>query len=154
MCFPIVHIWQRHTLAKLFRDFTGRPGIKLNMSSSNHPQNDGQSERSIQTLNRLLRTYTNSDHALWDVLLPQIEYVYYSTPSQSSILTPFEVDCGYIPMEPTISTDAEIRPRSFEAVALTRHLKTITTIAKDALATAQRRQETNHDKGRKEMGLK
>lgn len=151
--FPNRSYMPRYTLAKLFRDFTERPGIKLNMSSSNHPQNDGQSERSIQTLNGLLRTYTNSDHALWDVFLPQIEYVYNSTPSQSSGLTPFEVDCGYIPMEPTISTDAEIRPRSFEAVALTRHLKTITTIAKDALATAQRRQETIHNKGRKEIGF-
>lgn len=64
--------------AKLFREFAERLGINLTMSSSNHPQTDGQSERSIQTLNRLLRTYANFDHALWDVILPQIEYVYYN----------------------------------------------------------------------------
>ena len=91
--FPKSIISDRDTrlMAKLFRDFTERPGIKLTISSSNHPQTDDQSER--ETLNRLLRTYTNSDHALWD----EIENVYSSTPSQSSRLTLFEVHCGYIP---------------------------------------------------------
>ncbi|QLQ79680.1 hypothetical protein HG537_0C03280 [Torulaspora globosa] len=140
--------------AKLFREFTKRLGIKLTTSSSNHPQTYGQSKRTIQTLNRLLRAYSSTDHSHWDELLPQVEYVFNSTPSRSSGQTPFEIDCGFNPTEPNIKTDDKMSVRSFKAVDLARRLKRITILTRDYLTAAQERQEANHNRGRKKVEFK
>ncbi|XP_052725957.1 uncharacterized protein LOC128194408 [Vigna angularis] len=49
---------------------------KLQMSSAYHPQTDGQSERTIQTLEDLLRTYVLDHLGAWDEILPLVEFTY------------------------------------------------------------------------------
>ncbi|CCF58747.1 hypothetical protein KAFR_0F01500 [Kazachstania africana CBS 2517] len=120
----------------LYRELTDRLGIKLTMSSANHPQTDGQSERTIQTLNRLLRTYTARDHGNWDKYLPQIEFVYNSTPTRTLGKSPFEIDLGYQPNEPILRTDNEINARNFNDVDMTKHLKAISIQTKEVLEQA------------------
>ncbi|XP_058725705.1 uncharacterized protein LOC131596998 [Vicia villosa] len=51
-------------------------GSKLKLSSAYHPQTDGQSERTIQSLEDLLRTCELEKGGAWDTHLPLIEFTY------------------------------------------------------------------------------
>jgi len=51
-------------------------GTQLRMSSAYHPQTDGQSERTIQSLEDLLRTCVLDHLGTWSDLLPLVEFTY------------------------------------------------------------------------------
>ncbi|GKF86826.1 putative reverse transcriptase domain-containing protein, partial [Tanacetum coccineum] len=51
-------------------------GTRLDMSSAYHPQTDGQSERTIQTLKDMLRVCVLYFRGSWDVHLPLVEFSY------------------------------------------------------------------------------
>nr|GEU33809.1 putative reverse transcriptase domain, ribonuclease H-like domain protein [Tanacetum cinerariifolium] len=51
-------------------------GTRLDMSTSYHPQTDGQSEHTIQTLEDMLRAYVIDFGGNWDVHLPLAEFSY------------------------------------------------------------------------------
>src|SRR4051812_35744160 len=50
-------------------------GTKLRLSSAYHPQMDGQTKRTIQSLEDLLRAYVLERGGTWDSYLPLIEFV-------------------------------------------------------------------------------
>lgn len=137
-----------------FQEMAKRLNIKLKMSSANHPQTDGQTERTIQTLNRLLKTYTGNNHRQWDRLLPHIEFVYNSTPNRTTKAAPFEVDLGYIPNEPVILTGHASTSRHDATQELATKLQAITLRTKDFLTENQVNMEVNHNQGRKEVTYK
>ena len=139
--------------ADKYQELTKRLGIKSTMSSANHPQTDGQSERTIQTLNRLLRAYASTNIQNWHVYLPQIEFVYNSTPTRTLGKSPFEIDLGYLPNTPAIKSDDEVNARSFTAVELAKHLKALTIQTKEQLEHAQIEMETNNNQRRKPLLL-
>ena len=51
-------------------------GTQVNLSISFHPHMDGQSERTIQTLEDMLRAYVINFEGIWDDHLPLIEFAY------------------------------------------------------------------------------
>lgn len=51
-------------------------GMKVPLSSTYHPQIDGQTEKTIQTLEDLLRAYALEQGCVWDRSLPLIEFIY------------------------------------------------------------------------------
>ncbi|GJY74671.1 putative reverse transcriptase domain-containing protein [Tanacetum coccineum] len=51
-------------------------GTRLDMSTTYHPQTDGQSERTIQTLEDMLRACVLNIGGSWDVHLPLVEFSY------------------------------------------------------------------------------
>jgi len=51
-------------------------GTKLKLSSTYHPQADGQSERTIQTLEELLRICVLYHLGSWDEILPLVDRVH------------------------------------------------------------------------------
>ncbi|GJX06374.1 putative reverse transcriptase domain-containing protein [Tanacetum coccineum] len=51
-------------------------GTRLDMSMAYHPQTDGQSERTIQTLKDMLRACVLDFRGSWDVHLPLVEFSY------------------------------------------------------------------------------
>ncbi|GJY16826.1 putative reverse transcriptase domain-containing protein [Tanacetum coccineum] len=59
-------------------------GTRLDMSAAYHPQTDGQSERTIQTLEDMLRTCVINFGGSWDTHLPLAEFSY-NTSYHSSI---------------------------------------------------------------------
>lgn len=69
-------------------------GTRLRMSSSRHPQTDGQSEVTIKTLEKYLRPYINYRQNDWDRCLPAAEFAYNSAINSSTKLSPFEVVYG------------------------------------------------------------
>ena len=59
-------------------------GTRLNFSTMFHPQTDGQSERVIQILEDMLRSYVIDYEGSWDRHIPLVEFVYNNS-FQSSI---------------------------------------------------------------------
>lgn len=85
-------------VAEVWELFCKRFAIKRALSSSWHPQTDGQTERVHRTLEQVLRTYIQSDETAWEDLLPATELAYNCTVHNSTGLTPFEVMIGENPL--------------------------------------------------------
>jgi hypothetical protein len=64
------------------------------LSSAYHPQTDGQSERTIQSLEDLLRACVLEQGTSWDSCLSLIEFTYNNSFHSSIGMTPFEALYG------------------------------------------------------------
>ncbi|CDI84502.1 hypothetical protein EAH_00053130 [Eimeria acervulina] len=82
----------------LWQQLCTRFNIKRALSSSYHPQSDGQTERVNRTLEQMLRTYIQSDEREWERLLPALELAYNITSHSSTELSSFEVIIGENPL--------------------------------------------------------
>lgn len=71
--------------------------ITLNMSSSYHPQTDGQTERLNQCLETYLRCFIQAYPSKWSQWLSLAEYWYNTTHHSAHGKTPFEVLYGQPP---------------------------------------------------------
>ena len=69
-------------------------GTRLDMSTAYHPQTDGQSERTIQTLEDMLRACVIDFGNAWDTHLPLIEFSYNNSHHTSIKAAPFEALYG------------------------------------------------------------
>lgn len=69
-------------------------GTKLRLSSAYHPQTDGQTERTIQTLEDMLRACVLDNGGSWDNLLPLIEFTYNNSYHSSIGMAPYEALYG------------------------------------------------------------
>ncbi|GJR58654.1 putative reverse transcriptase domain-containing protein [Tanacetum coccineum] len=69
-------------------------GTCLDMSMTYHPQTDGQSERTIQTLEDMLRACVLDFGGSWDVHLLLVEFSYNNSYHSSVRCTPFEALYG------------------------------------------------------------
>ena len=71
--------------------------IKQNVSSAYHPQTDGASERTNQSLEQYLRLFCGTQQNNWHVWLPLAQYTKNSWPSATTKKTPFDLLIGYTP---------------------------------------------------------
>ncbi|WRX23200.1 Integrase [Theobroma cacao] len=69
-------------------------GTKLDFSMAFHPQNDGQSEQTIQILEDMLRVCVVDLRGKWDRYLPLVEFAYYNSFQASIQMAPFEALYG------------------------------------------------------------
>ncbi|GKB28323.1 putative reverse transcriptase domain-containing protein [Tanacetum coccineum] len=69
-------------------------GTRLDMSTTYHPQTDGQSERTIQTLEYMLRACVLDFEKGWDRHLPLVEFSYNKNYHTSIKAAPFEALYG------------------------------------------------------------
>ncbi|GAX74104.1 hypothetical protein CEUSTIGMA_g1553.t1, partial [Chlamydomonas eustigma] len=72
-------------------------GTKLNMSTANHPETDGQTERTHRTIEQILRAYVSPLHDDWATWLPIAEFSYNNHVHTSTQHTPFYINCGFHP---------------------------------------------------------
>ena len=66
-------------------------------STAFHPQTDGQTERTNQTLETYLRIFTNYQQDDWFDLLPLAEFTYNNARHESTKMSPFYANYGYHP---------------------------------------------------------
>nr|GEZ84843.1 putative reverse transcriptase domain-containing protein [Tanacetum cinerariifolium] len=69
-------------------------GTRLDMSMTYHPETDGQSERTIQTLEDMLRACVIDFRKSWDRHLPLVEFSYNNIYHNSIKVAPFEALYG------------------------------------------------------------
>ncbi|GJT51427.1 putative reverse transcriptase domain-containing protein [Tanacetum coccineum] len=65
-------------------------GTRLDMSTAYHPQTDGQSEHTIQTLEDMLRACVINFGGSWDTHLPFVEFSYNNSYHSSIRCAPFK----------------------------------------------------------------
>ena len=72
-------------------------GVKLNLSTSFHPQMDGQTECMIQNIIQILRTTVHPDQCDWVLKILMTEFAINSSVNKSMGFAPFELIYGYLP---------------------------------------------------------
>ncbi|GJU32271.1 putative reverse transcriptase domain-containing protein [Tanacetum coccineum] len=80
--------------SNFWRTFQKALGTRLDMSTAYHPQTDGQSERTIQTLEDMLRACVIHFENGWDRHLPLIEFSYNNSYYPSIKSAPFKAFYG------------------------------------------------------------
>jgi len=80
------------------REICSLLGIKQNISTAYHPQTDGQSERTNQSLEQYLCLYCGTHQKDWAAWLPLAQYTQNSWPNVSTKKTPYELILGYTPL--------------------------------------------------------
>ncbi|WMV24610.1 hypothetical protein MTR67_017995 [Solanum verrucosum] len=78
----------------LLEDIPKGLGTNVKLSTAFHPKTDGQAERTIQTLEYLLRAYVIDLKGSWDDYLPLIEFASNNSYHSSIPMPPFEALYG------------------------------------------------------------
>ena len=81
-------------VSKLWDSLQKALGTTLRMSTVFHPQTDGQSERTIQTLEDILRSCVLSWKGSWEDHLPLVEFSYNNNHHSSIRCAPYEALYG------------------------------------------------------------
>ncbi|GKD02463.1 putative reverse transcriptase domain-containing protein [Tanacetum coccineum] len=83
-----------HFTSRFWQSLQNALGTQLDISTTYHPETDGQSERTIQTLKDMLRACVIDFGKGWDRHLPLVEFSYNNSYHASIKVTPFEVLYG------------------------------------------------------------
>ena len=121
-------------------------GIKRRLSTTFHPQTDGQTERQNSTMKMYLRAFVNFEQNNWARLLPIAEFVYNNAKNLSIGHTPFELNCDYHPCV-SFEKDTDPRSQSKSADELSAELQDLMTVCRENLYHAQELQKQAHNKG-------
>jgi len=93
--------------SKYWNTLLSKLGVRKKLSTSFHPQTDGQTERTNQTLEQYLRMYTNKLQDNWVELLPTAQLAYNSTRSSTTGYSPYYANYGCEPEARRNPTNAE-----------------------------------------------
>ncbi|GJV42598.1 putative reverse transcriptase domain-containing protein [Tanacetum coccineum] len=155
-------IWIFSTKLTLDRDgrFTSRCwqtvqkalGTRLDMSTAYHPQTDGQSEHTIQTLEDMLRACVIDFGGSWDVHLPLAEFSYNNSYHSSIRCAPFEALYGRKCR--SLVLWAEIRESSLIGPELVQETTDKVVLIKEKLKAARDHQKSYADNRRKPLEFK
>ncbi|PBO41486.1 hypothetical protein CKX42_26515, partial [Escherichia coli] len=77
-----------------WKSFQRGLGTRVKLTTAFHPQTDGQAERTIQTLEDMLRACVLELKGSWDAHLPLIEFAYNNSYHSSIGMAPFEALYG------------------------------------------------------------
>lgn len=98
------HFWRR---------LCQRIGTKPKLSTSFHPETDGQTESANAALKQYLRAYVSYDQDNWVDFLPIAEFEANSDRNESTGVSPFLATKGYLQrsgLEPPMPWDGEVAP--------------------------------------------
>ncbi|GJX72394.1 putative reverse transcriptase domain-containing protein [Tanacetum coccineum] len=124
-------------------------GTWLDMTTAFHPQTDGQSERTIQTLEDMLRAYILDFGGSWYVHLSLVEFSYNNSYHSSVRCMPFEALYGRKCRSPIMW--AEVREGQLIGPELVQETTKKISQIKDRLKAARDRQKSYADKRRKPL---
>ncbi|TLX69655.1 transposase family protein, partial [Labilibacter sediminis] len=118
-------------------------GSKVHLSTAYHPQTDGQSERTIQTLEDMLRACVIEYGGSWDTHLPLVEFAYNNTYHASIGMAPYEMLYGRKCRTPTCWL--EPGEKQFAGPEIVQMTADKVAIARDRLRVARERQKKYSD---------
>ena len=144
----LLHVFSKHGVlahvtsdcsTKFVSHFFQSLGKALNMclhfTSRYHPEGDGQTEHSNQTLKQYLRIYSNYQQDNWAKLLPLVEFAYHNAPSTTTRVSPFFANKGY---HPNISVFPECNMTSTWAHNYTIDLDSLHQFLREEMTNAQK----------------
>ena len=124
-------------------------GNRLDLSTAFHPQTDGQSERTIQTLEDMLRMCIMNLGDSWADHLPLVEFAYNNSYHSSIEIAPYETLYGRKCRSP-LCWD-EIGERELTGPEIIQNVVEKVTLIKRRLKTAASRQKSYADPKRKDI---
>ncbi len=127
-------------------------GTKLNISSSYHPETDGQTERVNRTLEQVLRAYCHPLHDDWMDYLATAEFAYNTLVNASTGMSPFYATYGFNPDTPAslhLPGDGQHEP----AQARLARIKSIHDHVVENLKIAKARQADYANRHRRELSF-
>ena len=124
-------------------------GTKLRLSSAYHPQTDGQTKRTIQSLEDLLRACVLEQKGSWESFLPLIKFTYNNSFHSTIGMAPYEALYGrrcrtplcWLEHGEALTLGPEVVQQTTEKVKL----------IQERMRTAQSRQKSYQDKRRKDL---
>lgn len=139
-----------------FRELMSLWGTQQNMSTSFHPQTDGNTERVNRVMEDMIRHFIAPDQTNWDRLLPLIEFAINNSYHESIRTTPFMLNYGREPATPLkrlLAEDWRISkrdkvPRAHEFI---QQMREAHTKAAQCLRAAQQRQKAYADQKRRDV---
>lgn len=132
-------------------------GIKMKLSTADHPQTDGQTENMNQYIDQRLRPFVNFYQDNWDELIPMMDFAQATLIQESIGQTPFFTILGFEPRtsfdwkEIPARTPAAAKWNRREAQAWTERLYNAWKIASSNMLVAQERQRMQANKRRREV---
>jgi hypothetical protein len=127
-------------------------GTNLNMSSSFHPETDGQTEIANRTLEAMLRAYVSIHQDDWDEYLAAAEIASNNSVNASSNQTPFFLNSG---QHPLLALDIALKSKNKinnpSVTDLLENMHTAIEHAKVCLAEAQQRQQRYANEHRRDI---
>ena len=124
-------------------------GTRLKFSTAFHPQTDGQTERTIQTLEDMLRSCALEWTGNWDEYLCLVEFAYNNSWHASIKAAPFELLYGRKCRAPICWN--EVGERLIEGPELIEVTNEKVAIAKEKLKEARSRQKSYADRHRRDL---
>ncbi|KAJ0460950.1 putative nucleotidyltransferase, Ribonuclease H [Helianthus annuus] len=146
---PVTIVSDRDTqfTSNFLRDFQEQMGTKLLISTAYHPQTDVQSERTIQTLEDMLRACIIDFNNSWDAYLPLVEFSYNNSYHSSIGRAPYEMLYGRKCRTPICWE--EVGPRELAHKDVIRVTNEKIDMIRAHLKVAQDRQKSYADKRRR-----
>ncbi|GJS24940.1 putative reverse transcriptase domain-containing protein [Tanacetum coccineum] len=127
-------------------------GTRLDLSTTYHPQTDGQSKHTIHTLEDMLRAYVIDFGGSWDVHLPLAKFSYNNSYHSSIRCALFKALYGRKYRSPVLW--AKIREGSLIGPELVLETTDKVVLIKERLKVARDRQKSYADKRRKPLEFK
>ncbi|KAI3669469.1 hypothetical protein L6452_40705 [Arctium lappa] len=124
-------------------------GTRLDLSTSYHPQTDGQTERTIQTLEDMLQACVMDFGGNWDTHLPLVEFSYNNNYHTSIQCAPYEALYGRKCRSPL--SWLEIGDRQLSRPDIVQETTDKISIIKGRLKAARDRQKSYADNRRKPL---
>ncbi|KAI5348622.1 hypothetical protein L3X38_001509 [Prunus dulcis] len=124
-------------------------GTRLQFSTAFHPQTDGQSERTIQTLEDMLRSCVLQMKDSWDTHLALVEFAYNNSYQASIKMAPYEALYGRQCRTPICWS--EVGDKKLEKVDSIRATTEKVKMIKEKLKIAQDRQKSYADNRSKDL---
>ncbi|KAA0053470.1 reverse transcriptase [Cucumis melo var. makuwa] len=125
-------------------------GTSLNISSSYHPQTDGQTKRFNYMLEEYLRHFVNARQKNWVQLLDVAQFCFNAQTSSSTGRSPFEIVSGRQPILPHL-VDHPFVGKNPQALNFTKEWKQTNDIARAYLEKASKRMKKWADKKRRPL---
>ena len=127
-----------------WREVTRILGTRTYLSTAFHPQSDGQTERTNQTVEHYMRAFCNYQQSDWSELLPLAEFAYNNSFHSAIGMSPFFATFGY---HPTSTLTASLSRGSSsskipDASVYSYKLQSIHALASSLIAAAQARYAT------------
>jgi len=119
--------------------------VKGNRSTAYHPQSDGQTERTNQTMEQYLRVYCDYHQDDWSQLLPLAEFVYNNAKSTSTGMSPFYANYGYHPRA-TLKILPDQQHKNPAAETYVDHIRRVHEELRRTLERAQAKYKKDFDK--------
>jgi len=107
----IISDWGKHFISRFWWSLCQLLDINANLSTTYHPETDGQTEWVNQILEQYLWVYVNYQQDDWVNLLPLADFAYNNTLHSATMVTPFFANKGFHPklevsLEPVVSVAA------------------------------------------------